>query len=251
MECIGGGGIKREREEDEDEDDEDFRLPPEVWGNVARFLDAKDLKNLNLTEKYLQASIRREFFAKTRIHVTDALLNDKDFLHIAEFVKRVEVKTARHLERILIIAKYVNHVYYRPDHDDEPITRAFPNNVEHLVFGDRFNQPIFGLLPSKLKTLRFGAYFNQPVTNSIPKSVVDLWFGLAFDQSLYGELPPGLQVLRFLTNRIRRPLFDVLPETLVALQIGRDYPIDTNALPASLNSVNRMEGHDTYIFYAI
>ena len=74
-----------------------------------------------------------------------------------------------------------------------------PDTLEHLRFGNCFNQPVAPgwLLPSGLKSIRFGVYFNHPVVDlELPSSLETLQFGANFNQPLDGvRFPPSLKTL--------------------------------------------------------
>lgn len=74
----------------------------------------------------------------------------------------------------------------------------FPNTLEHLDFGNRFNQPVQHLvLHEGLKKLIFGNGFNHNIELlNLPSSLTELRLGLKYDRRLKDVVwPPKLQCL--------------------------------------------------------
>ena len=77
---------------------------------------------------------------------------------------------------------------------------SIPQTVEHLEFGDEFNQRITWL-PPNLKYLLFGFNFRQSIdiNYNLPDSIETLIFGYNFNNNIY-QYPANLKYLKFGRN---------------------------------------------------
>ncbi len=95
--------------------------------------------------------------------------------------------------------------------------QIFPETMEELLFGEKFNQPFFpDVLPKNITVLKFGNDQNHTFKlNVLPPRLTNLCFGDSFNQ-IFEK--------------------DVLPPTLLVLNVGYHYnhSKENNFLPDSL-----------------
>ena len=77
---------------------------------------------------------------------------------------------------------------------------SIPRCVEHIKFGNYFNQTIEkDVLPAGLQSIQFGYDFNQPIEKDVlPVGLLSINFGGRFNQLIEKNvLPIGLQSIQF------------------------------------------------------
>ena len=103
--------------------------------------------------------------------------------------------------------------------------KSIPDHVEHIHFGDNFNQRINkDVLPEGLKSIRFGSAFNRRIgKNVLPKGLQSIQFGWNFNQPIEKDvLPEGLQSIRFGYNFKQQIEKDLLPKGLQSIGFDRN-----------------------------
>ena len=119
---------------------------------------------------------------------------------------------------------------------------VWPNGLQGLEFGDRFNQPIIGVAwPTYLQQLSFDGRFNQPIIGvEWPVSMQQLSFGYCFNQPIVGVVwPTPLQQISF-DGRFNQPIIGVAwPTSLQQISFdGRfNQPIIGVLWPTSLQQL--------------
>ena len=119
---------------------------------------------------------------------------------------------------------------------------SIPRYVEHVKFGDYFNQSIEkSALHEEIQSLEFGCDFNQPIEKgALPEALQLIYFGYLFNQPIEeGVLPEGLKSIMFECDFNQRIEKDVLPEGLQTIKFGGSFnqPIEKDVLPAGLQSI--------------
>lgn len=103
-----------------------------------------------------------------------------------------------------------------------------PNNLQILIFGNKFNKcigrSIYSYLPNSIKKLTFGFNFNQKTgyyVSYIPETVVELNFGFGFNQKLYYKeiyhIPKSVQSLQLGIHYLDR--FSEIPKTVKKISL--------------------------------
>jgi len=146
--------------------------------------------------------------------------------------------------------------FYSGNFFHQKINFVFPESIEKLVFGLRFNEVIENY-PKNLKYLEFSAKFNHPI-NNLPSGLEELYLNGKFNQpldnlpstlkklSFFGiyqsefnqtidDLPSGLQEL-YLFCEFNKPL-DVLPSNLQMLYLSSSFNHPLNNLPTNLKQI--------------
>ena len=129
------------------------------------------------------------------------------------------------------------------DRFNQPIIGvAWPTSLQQISFDGRFNQPIIGVLwPTSLQQLTFRGIFNQPIIGAgWPSSLQQLSLGDGFNQPIVGVVwPNSLKRLSF-EFLFNEPLVGVVwPPFLEKLSFGAFFkqPIDGIVWPDSLTSI--------------
>eukprot|EP00434_Breviolum_minutum_P001192 symbB.v1.2.001043.t2/scaffold56.1/size371842/14 len=117
-----------------------------------------------------------------------------------------------------------------------------PVGLQHLTFGEKFNQTLEGIsLPKLLQSLTLGGSFNQCLDKvNLPCKLQSLTFGRSFNQSLHhANLPSSLQYLEF-GHAFNQSLANLLPSSLQSLTLGREFRLhleDVTPFPFELQTL--------------
>ena len=127
-------------------------------------------------------------------------------------------------------------------HDTLP--KAFPPNITHITFSQRFQQPVDNL-PDSVTHLTFGREFNQPIDN-LPPSVTHLTFGTWFNQPVE-QLPPNVTHLTF-GYWFNQPV-DNLPSSITHITFGYRFNQPVHNLPPSLKrlEISKRYPHEVHV----
>lgn len=178
--CVAGGtdGKKRGRDEYELEELNIEDINKDVWSRILYFLNARDIKNLNLTERIIQQNIRAAFFRRFRFVITEDVLNHPYFKQIVNSVGSVKVDSIEDLNRVIAL-KSKNKEGVIPIYD--------------VKFSNDFNEPVNGRLPETLTHLTFGLDFDQPIDN-LPSNLTHLVLEFTYSRPI-NKFPPNLKHL--------------------------------------------------------
>lgn len=166
LQCINGGaGEKREREDEEIEDTRDLKkavvelpevklgdLTSDIWIYISKFLNAKDLKNLNSMQMDLHRKMRRLFFSKFRFRLENDVIKDAYFKEIRNSISAVRVFSMAGIKAISFKKdNHITDVAVGPFFTASTKLIHWPEQITRLII----EYPFYGLvaLPTQLKVL--------------------------------------------------------------------------------------------------
>jgi hypothetical protein len=203
LDCIGGGaGEKRAREVEQEELDppglQEINLGDlsrDIWLLISRFLSAKDLKNLNATQRNIQQKMRRMFFARFRFLVDP---KDAHFDDIKNSITAVTVNSFAGLKAISF--KRDNHItdvkVVRPFEVRPNAKLVWPSQITRLDLIDSYYVGPLVDLPPGLKELLVSNNYKSQLTQ-LPRTleIIDLAF-TSYDNSIDSFPMENLRELR-------------------------------------------------------
>jgi phage-related protein len=252
---------------------EGVEIPNDIITLLSKWLDVKDLKNLNLVDKSMNAAIRRILFEKSIFNMNsinnalvDFILTDVRTVQLKNIINEEEdewkfmIKLRGKINKILkilsmckavrvwrqnhitLLKKWknnldnLNHIMFDAGFDErvDMSSGDMPKNLTHLTFGRFFNQDVRNRLPPNLTHLTFDWNFDQDIRNGLPTTLTHLTFGDDFNQDVRNGLPDNLTHLTFAYS-FNQDIRNGLPDTLTHLKFGNRFNQDVrNGLPPNL-----------------
>lgn len=263
-ECIG---MKRACDEPEGEEEEEKTekkpvvLTKDTLSIIMKFLRARDLKKVSLTDKKMSIVARREMLQ----NYIWLIPNEKKCIRdVVVNIAPRHIRIDRYKSYVKLITEYPEyysrlleiHFGYRCSFPDDVVV-ILPSNLivfkfygvytnelvlphslkefrmpvgynEHVEFGPLLEKVYFNyvfnrhvVLPSSLKYVEFGEAFNQPVL--LPDVIEEVHFTMAFNQPLI--LPSSIKELYFRgsggISSFNQPLD--LPKGIRVVQLSADF----------------------------
>lgn len=199
LQCISGGaGEKREREEEE-EDTRDLKkavaelpevklgdLTSDIWMYISKFLNARDLRNLNSMQMELHRKMRRLFFSKFRFRLENDVIKDAYFKEIRNSISAVRVFSMAGIKAISF--KKNNHIVdvaVGPYFTASTKLINWPDHITRLIIEYPFHSLAY--LPQNLKVLILKKQIQKIV--NIPKTLEEIEFHFDAPSEMASSIP--------------------------------------------------------------
>lgn len=198
-------------------------LPKDIFGELSKWLNVKDLGNLRLVSREFNRKLREQFFQRTEIDLTtESAISFEQFVSIVPLMKRVKVLNIDDLNILQQNGAVITHLTFGREFNQD-VRNKLPETLTHLTFGDLFNQEVKDGLPKNLTHLKFGEIFQKDVKDGLPKNLTHLEFGGFFNRDVKDGLPKNLKHLK-LGQMFKKDIRGGLPKTLRYLSVSSYYP---------------------------